>query len=452
MMQALLIRYILEPLGHFVGKVNIRVREGIFMLSAAALFVPCFFQEALFLGKPYLLIYAWGCLWTGLLILSVLPSKLHPIRWRMPMLASWVGFGLLVLLSAVRFNFDWVSEAILFLVIVPVMSIVWANCDVKRIYGMLRRACMGSFLVYVILSAWLVPIGSKQYGGLIPNVNGAAMYLTLAFACLLAECMRKDLSKHGRVLCCVVTGMCFAMIFYTNSRTGQLAAIVALLVAFAVMAFAERHTFSRKDAVRMLCVVLAIAVMLPVTVHLIRGGNIVAATVKELFLPNEPLPPTGDTPPSLDSFLDYTGDKLETGNKDLNAISTGRINIWKVYLQESSLFGTGKEERLWIESRGEYYVTAHMTLLTYAFRHGFVAALLFLVFNLLSGIRAIRFALEHRGEAWALLPLAVTVAFGAVSVLASVNTPFSYMITIYYYFVQAPLFARKPAADNTDLV
>ena len=445
MMQNLLIRSMLAPMGRLAAKVHDRVREGVFLLSAVALFLPCLLQPRLFPGAPYILVFAWGCLWTGMLILSVLPETLRPIRVNKPMFAVWVAFGLLVLISALRFNTDWLSEAIVVLIIVPVLSLVWGNCDCKRIFFLLRRACICTFVAYVILSALLVPIGSRQYGGLIPNVNGAAMYLSLVFACLLVECISPCTCKIRRGVTLLLTGMCFALIFYTNSRTGQLAAILSVLVVFAVLALAQRRAFPRRGLLQLICLVMAVAVMLPVTVYIIWGGNLAGAALQELIGSGTEVPPDGDGTqlPNLDSFLDYTGDKLQTGDKDLNAISTGRINIWKVYLQESTLFGTGKEERLWIESRDEYYVTAHMTLLTYAFRHGFVSALLFLVFNLLSGIRAIRYALAHAGEAWAMFPLAVTVTFGALSVLASVNTPFSYMVTIYYYFVQAPLFVKE---------
>ena len=44
MMQNLLIRSILAPLGRFAAKVDDRVREAVFLLSAVALFLPCLLQ------------------------------------------------------------------------------------------------------------------------------------------------------------------------------------------------------------------------------------------------------------------------------------------------------------------------------------------------------------------------------------------------------------------------
>ena len=86
-------------------------------------------------------------------------------------------------------------------------------------------------------------------------------------------------------------------------------------------------------------------------------------------------------------------------------------------------------------------VTAHNTILQMAYECGIPTGILYLVFNLTSGVLAILFARKNRSERYALLPLAVTVAFGFMSLLSSLENAFSYMITLYYYLLQFPLIA-----------
>lgn len=461
MMQKWLIRLVLQPMGAVIKRE--RIKEWIFAAAAFSLMLQQVFQAYLPQTR-YLVVFAVGCLHLGLMIVSMIPQTMKPVRFHPLSLFFWMSTGLLMLLSALRFNTDWLSEAILFLMAYPVLFIVWGNADQQRIFYLLRKACIASFVVYLVGSALFVPIGSRQYGGLIPNVNGAAFYLALVFACLLTECLQADGDRVKRLISCVLLGACAALIFYTNSRTGQLAAVCTLVLVAGVGLVSRPGKAKKQFALQVLCAVLLMGLMLPATVYVIRGGNQVGAwaadVVDSLFREPGEEAPSGPSAPdtgggSLDSFLDYQGDKNQSGGTDWNAVSTGRTAIWKTYLKHSGLFGSGREERFWIPERESYYVTAHMVLITYAFRHGFICALLYLGFNLLSGIQAIRYAKAHKGEAWALLPLAVTVAFGAVSVLASVNTPFQYMITTCYYLVQAPLLTERDGlpgevADQTD--
>ena len=439
MLQMTLIRLFLQPLSGLMKKMRTKTKDGIFLLSAIALFVPNLFRNTLFPDVPYILVYVWGCFWLGMMILSLLGNSIRPVAWNMPMRLLLAGTGALMLISALRFNVDWIAESVLLLVIVPVLSLVFVNGDIKRVYERLRQACIGSFLIYVVLSALLVPIHQKQYGGLIPNVNGAAIYLVLVLACLFVECVRTDLSRKALFFRLLLTGMCVALILYTNSRTGQLAAVAVFISVFGAMAVFGEKPLRRFALTRGLFVLLSAVMMMNATIYLIYGGNHIGYAIKDIFAGGAIESPVEDQVPSLDSFLDYNEEKLETDDKDLNDISTGRIDIWKAYLQECTLFGSGLEEKFWVPSRDTYYMTAHMVLLTYAFRHGYICALMFFGFNLLSAVRALRFARKHKAKAWALMPLAVTVAFGAISVVASINTPFLYMITIYYYFAQAPL-------------
>jgi hypothetical protein len=183
--------------------------------------------------------------------------------------------------------------------------------------------------------------------------------------------------------------------------------------------------------------------MLPLTVYLFQGGNLIGQALFSAAA-------SESQSSGIGSFLEYNNVKMELATQGVETMSAGRVSIWKAYLAHSKLFGNGMPERFWIEGRNAFYSTAHMTLITFVFRHGYVCGLLFGVFVALSGLKSIQFAYQHKGEAYALFPLAVSVVYFVATMLASVNTPFYYIVTIYYYLVQTTLMGGLKKGQDYD--
>ena len=148
----------------------------------------------------------------------------------------------------------------------------------------------------------------------------------------------------------------------------------------------------------------------------------------------------------MQGFFEKNEGKTSFDGKNLNQISTGRLEIWRVFAGHVRLFGTDEEVRFFVPSRNDYYVTSHNTPLEFAVYSGIFCGILYFLFNLLAGLKAMGYAVKQTKEnGYKLLPIAVTMAFGVCSMLGSLKTPFTYMITVYYFFVQAPLvFSVKP--------
>lgn len=70
---------------------------------------------------------------------------------------------------------------------------------------------------------------------------------------------------------------------------------------------------------------------------------------------------------------------------------------------------------------------------------GAICGALYFLFNILAGLKSIRYAAAKRGDIYTLLLFMITIAFGVCSMLTSLNTPFNFMISIYYFIFQAPL-------------
>ncbi len=444
MIQQKLIDWVLNPLAKQMNRLPDVVRSIIFVLAAVAMLTRYLFHDMLFSGLPYFLVYIISCLCLGVMLLTTLPETLKPIRLRTVPAICWYGTGAIMVVTSCLYNRDWLSDALMFVLICPIVFLIWGNADHGRILRRLSRACVISFIIFMIASMIFVPVQDRQYAGLFCNVNGTALYLILVFACLLIEVLRTHRKRWILILHYLLLGICGTLIFYTNSRTGQMAAILALIAAFGLSLLRDWSRAKGKILLKLLCVVLVLAVTLPTTVHLFRAGNQFVRSLASLSQSESGTDVKGD----FSTFLEHNNLKNQTEGKDMEAMSTGRIGIWREYLKASTLFGSDTPEQFWIESRQAYYSTAHMTWITYAFRHGFICAGLFLAYNLMMGVAAVVFAWRNKGDYLALLPLTVTVVFGVASLLASVNTPFNYMVTIYYYFVQTPLLVKGFKEDK----
>lgn len=462
-LQKLLIQWILNPLGGLMGRLSPRAKDRGFLLGGLGLFLTFFLNSMGLAPSRYLISFAAGCLCMGVMILCALPETLRPLPFDRLLSVCWFGAGLFMLFASLRYNTDNLSDAIMFLAAYPVAWLVWCQRDISHIFHLLNRLCVLSFLLFLAISLLFFPITEKQYAGLFTNVNGTAMYLSLVFCCLLAEIFHAQSFSRRMLGYWALIGIAMAMTFYTNSRTGQLAVLAAFLSGSALYLVNHRKALVKRLLLNILPVILSFALFLPTTVYIFQGVGAVtypiAETVSEFLrervseLPSSDAP--SDHPHGIQGFLEANEQKTSTEGKTLDKVSTGRLSIWKEFAKHVRLFGTDEPVNYYIESCGRYYTTSHNTPLQFAVHSGLFCGILYLLFNLLAGLKAVWFALRHPEKAYSLLPLIVAIAFGVCSMLESLKTPFTYMISMYYFFVQAPLMvtaAQKQPEDNFSAV
>ena len=450
--QELIIRCFFAPLAVLVNRMGEKAKNCGFILSGLGLFFISFlYGSERYTNVRYLLFFGAGCLFLGLMVLFSLKKELKPIKFDGVLTVVWLLIGVLIGISGLRFKLDYLSEAIIFLAAAPVFFVVWGNLDHSRLMARLSLTCKISFVAYLAVSILFFPVSGVRVTSLIFNPNGTAIYLALVFICLLVDVLNRRKFCMGMVLEVALLGISGALIYYSASRTGLLASLLG--AGLTVILYLIRHAgqLRRRLLLNVLPIILSIGIFFPTTIYLMQATAVVQKAVHQvvvMMLPEKEnteaeIPDQeGDKIPdiqSLDKYVTEVEHRLDTDGKSLAQISTGRIDIWKTWLRNLKLFGNGAEERFYIERVGRYYQNAHMTILTIGYRSGIICGLLYLLFNILAGLKSVQFALKNRDSDYALMPFAVTIVFGVISVLTSVNTPFTMMITMYYYFVQTPL-------------
>ncbi len=476
-LQKLLIQFILQPLSGLMQKIPEKIRDTVFVSSGLMIFLVYFLKNSGVLSSRFLYIFVIDVVFCGLMLLCSLPQKLEPIRFDLWLLIPWLGLGGFMLLSGITESVDYLPDALLLVVMFPVFFIVWNNGDMKKHLRQLLKISKYSFIIFFSVSILFFPLQGIKYKGFFTNENGAAFYLALVSCCIALEilaCRKINWAYFGNL---ILLGISAAMVYYTNSRTGQLALLLAIPLTVVLYL-----AIQPKACVKILCLkaapmLLSVIVFMTATLYIITLPQTVIQMAGNLFqqkppvvstqpsdpsqsqpsdpsqsqpsLPSNPSEPTSPIKPGdmLNQIQDYNDLKTDTTDKTLDQMSTGRVSIWKAHLAHVTFLGHPMSETFQFIGKWGKEVTrstAHNTILEFAYRHGALAGVFFLLFNLLAGIKSIVYAFKHRDEEYALMPFAVSVTFGVMSLLSSFAVVFYYMIAMYYYFVQAPLMKKEP--------
>ena len=451
-LQKLLIQWILNPLGSKMTAVPQKCRTVGFYLGGAGLFFIYFVHGMEMFTIRYLIPFFFGCIFLGLMLLCTLPKTLYPLRFSPVLSICWFGAGLMMLQAALRLNTDIFSGALMFLIVYPLAWLIWGQGNFSKIAHMLCQLCRWAFVVFFVISFLFFPISSAQYSGLIYNVNGTAFFLSLVLVCLTAELWQREKMDAAFWRDLVLIGLAGALMFCTNSRTGELAVLCAWLFGAILYLIKNKKNLGRTLVSRILPIAASVAILIPVTVYAGAAIRPVSQTLAkaaytttekiigaENMTKRDPKHDSGDSPDGLSGFIHITEIKGSTEHKGMDAYSTGRISIWKVFAEHTKLFGTEPPFNYYVSINDKYYPTAHNTPLELAINSGWICGALYFLFNILAGLKSIRYTAAKRCDIYTWLLFLITIAFCVCSMLTSLNTPFNFMISTYYFIFQAPL-------------
>lgn len=459
--QRLLIQYILDPLARLMGKASKGKKDAVFVVSFLCIILQHFLKNCYVVNYRYLYYYAANCLFLGLMILCSMPAKIKPVKFRRCLAVCWFGVGIMMLLSGILNNPDYLPEAVLFLIVFPIVFIVWNNTDRTKIFSLLLSAYKISVVIFIVASFLFSKISSSIYPGIFHNTNGAAYYLSVGAVCLAIECLTSKYLDKKFVVNIILFGITCALMYYTNSRTGPLALIVAFIGGTVVYMLTHSAKENKTYLIRTGAMAISVAVFVVCLVYVFQLRRYLDIpyfdTKTGMFYFEQKQPATdvetgiGETPVQDDDgffgITEYnkkTEEKTEIGEQTLNQYSTGRIGIWKAYAKDLNLFGHAYTPSIYFESMYKYISSTHMTILQIAYESGIIAGLLYLLLNIGTGLFSIRFAWKNREEKYALLPLMLILSFGVMSMLGSCGVSMWYMTTFMYYLVLFPIMVSVP--------
>lgn len=469
--QKLLIQYLLMPLARLMEKVPERVREYLFLAGGLGVGFEIMLQNLELSSCRYLVYFAIGCVSLGIMILSTLRTDMKPVRFRKSISICWFGVGFMLLQSALRLNIDYIAEAIVFLVAFPIVFICWNNADRTQIFKLLLRIIKILAVVFMVASLLFAKIMIAQYAGIFDNPNGAAELLMLTVGCQIVEILyakRLDWKCWGDIL---LLGCAVAVCYYTNSRTGYLGMICAVLFGSVMYFLTHDRKENFKCLIRLTATALVTVICVFNLVYVFQWRakldipfpDLSGETLQTSETAENPAgawegirmsaqaPAKGATEPEfsgIEAFQIIAKRKGETAGKSFDQISTGRLTLWKFYASDLNLFGHASVPTVFVPLTGQTIGTSHMSILQFAYESGAFAGIFYFLLNLLSGLFTIGFAWKFRKEKYAVMPLVVTVVFGVGSLLSASTSALAYIITFYYYCVLFPVMVHQPAEED----
>lgn len=462
--QSFIIKHIFIPIGKRVDNLSEQLKIFTFFLGGTGLYFLFFLYGSPYEFPRYLIFFVLGCLMLGIMILSTIPASFQKLKLDHTLGFLWFCTGFFILLSALLYNLDNLSSAIMFLIIYPTTWYIWSQKPIETIFRLLVKLCIGTFIIFLIISALFFPIHQSQYASFFNNVNSTSAYLCLVFACLLVEILDSENYRFAFWNNLILIGIAFTLVFYTNSRTGQLTCLMTFLIVSCLHIYNRRSQWGHQLIFHIFPILVSCIIFLPTTVYLFKGINKVTRSTISISQPKESFNheignvidniktenenEEESESPGVQDFLEKNKEKTSGNWKSLDELSTGRLSIWKAFLKHVRPFGTDGNVKVYINSRGRYYVTCHNTLLEYAVHYGAVCAVFYFLFIIFAGLKSLKFATKKANIKYNLLPLAITIAYGVSSMLDSLETPFAYMLTLYYFFIQTPLIFHKLSAQE----
>lgn len=487
-MQKLLIQYLLMPLAKIRGKLPENVWK---ILAILSVFGICLtqFAYATQIIPQYLLNCVLFCLFLGIFVFCGLSKDIKPVRFSLVMLICWFGVALHLFVTGLLVETNQLGEAMLWLIAFPVCFIVWGNRSAKELADPVIFGAYLSFAVLLLISIFCYPIQSAQYMGFYSNQNSLALYSTAIYALALVDALSQRKFSVRLLLSYVVLGMAAALIMYTNARAGQLSAIIGTIVAFVCLLVCTRKQRILVVTRSFLPIVLSVVLFVSSGVHIFKFGYELPGQIEAMLsateitepaatdpvvtdpvvtdpvvtdpavtdpavtdpvvtdpvvtdpteIPTEHPKETIDADKVINDIIDMQGTRQDKVNGDFTEFTSGRIAIWKVYLAEIGILGNPSEKVLYREDGSVLRLSAHMTLLQLAYNAGILAAVLFFVLNIVSGIKALVYVYKGQAEAYTLLPIVVAITYGSYYLVEVVISPVLLLLPFVYLISQTHL-------------
>lgn len=462
-MQNLLISYLLDPLSALMGRVPEKQKDRLFVCGGLLIAVLTFLRHSEAVDYRYLYHFTGCCFGLGLMILASLNGPLKPVKLRLPFRVLLPLFGSLLLISGIINNVNYLPEALMVLLVYPVVFLCWNNADKGRIFRLLASVCKGAVIIFAAASWLLSPIGRAKYPGIFTNTNNASYFLTIGCIGILLDIIYSAKPLKKQIPDFLLLGLAVGLNYYTNSRTGMYALYFSLFLGMGL--YLLRHR--KKENIRLLgkfCLISLVGLFFVLTLvfpwQLRQFLNlpyfdgeekgVYYATREQLLDENYPdwrenLPAHGFF--DIRGFFHVSNQKNDTSGKTLDSYSTGRISIWLAFAEDLNFRGHKTVPPKYIPQYDKEFETAHNTILQYSYESGIGAGFTFLLLNLSSGLVTIWYGWKFGKKEYAVAPVMFTAAYGLMSMLGSCSASFGYLATLYYYLAQFPVMAALPE-DN----
>lgn len=355
-----------------------------------------------------------------------------------------------ILLHSVRSG--TIENLCLYLFIFPMIYVIWGHRkDYEVLFSIVSKGIVYCGVVYYIVSILFKPISetttvdwSGTYLATTTNPNGLGI---IALSILLPSLYLFVLErKYKKILYGIMICFSFGLIVLSEARTSLLSALAGIFtwgIYYIIKALK-----CRKEILKAFIVVGIIVVLFSISAPITKATfSLCAPAEASAFSIGEVAEKIG---------LEGIADKFKDRSDNKDTFFSGRIELWKYYSQEPTIFGKDHDEFV-RKAKKEDHITlgTHNTLIDILVENGYLAAMFFALIeaNICIFIFLLIFykkplGLEHYGykkrdnnetmEYYSFVIL-TAIAYVLAGIVETISHASRFGITMLFFFALTPL-------------
>lgn len=375
-------------------------------------------------------------------------------RWNHTLVHAWFWFSVIMTLSGIAAPKRWPGVGVLFLTAYAVWFWIWGNR--KDPFRILRDIAISLKAVF-----WITTLVSAFGRTYTPGVPYAGVYINQnVFVTFLIMLLAVDLAQAGNYLsgreknpCLFVllsAELCLVLFFLvqTHSRGGLLTGLAVFLVCF--FRWMRGHMGNRKKLARFLLqtALLFFPVSYAAEASILYVQSVFTKRIEYAALDREDdwtLPDRMFCGEIVNASEDGGQNFSQIRTKSLDAMTSGRVTLWKTYIRKFNLWG-----HFYRETTNGQRVHSHNAFIFVPYLYGIAALIPYFIMWWMIFARAFRYASGRR--AYDLLPLALAAGFFVQAMTDTLEEPFSMESWIVVYIVIGALFGGAAEKGRNDKV
>ncbi|NLD19042.1 MAG: hypothetical protein GX663_02185 [Clostridiales bacterium] len=440
---------ILNFIYKFTGRLNEKVRNVLMVVCLAIEIISTYvYQIDEFLGFicPAMINTLVGIAAFGGMMIFSINGEMKPIGIRRIILYPMMLCGVIVFISGIHhyIGYSYMCLGLFMAFVMPAYILIWGNRkDFDSLFKPIAFISVALFVIYFVANCIAAPMTNPEcfvggrYSGLASDPNGIAK--TAVVSCLCAIYILYTAKSKWKYTMVPIISMSIAMTILTVSRANLLALII--VIVFSVIFLLKKILINKDnklhEIIALVCMIAIVAMLVPVfskCFELKQYNASAEATVEQ------------NAPVDVEERILIS--KGQDGKADYNALSSGRIGIWKYCLDNVSIFGNNVENGVVLKKDiGKIEITqdhTHNTTIELLHRSGVFAGLTFFILEFACAVWVIsRVLVMRKNKPYEVFAVLSITAFGIASLFDIVVLPFAKITVLLFYICLAAIAMKE---------
>lgn len=441
--------FLYRAIGACLQKTDERIRSAIRIIPLSAWILAEIFMRGNGLRGQF--IWLHYVLAVFILLIFTVTSFDGPPRkqpWNNTLAYAWTWFSVIMILSDlfVRKKLPWIG--LLFLTVYALWFWVWGSRKKpEQILADISYSLKIAFWITTVLSVFgRTYISGAPYSGIYRNQNVFVSFLVMVLAVDLAQACNLFLKDgaHAPRSFCLSVELCLVMFFLvsTQSRGGVLTGMILVFLCFLSLTRKKGTGAKRKLIFFLQTVLLFFPVSYTADLAILKVQEIFPERLiyqTEMLAAEDENPVLEEIKFSRDDIVYAAENKNHLWDfanmKSLDALTSGRVTLWKAYIRKLNLFG----HYFRVKTNG-LTIHSHNAFIHITFLYGILILIPYTVMWWSLFTRAGRYA--GNGSYYRFLPLALLCGFFIQAMTDTLEEPFSMECWIIAYIVIGILFGK----------